>query len=167
VLSMDFYGVPSLNLIGIDPDYSVLEIAQAYAETYQLTHEVRWIQDSRPPESLGLSVDVIMHHGLGMLGQPEREALVSLRRLLRPGGVLIGGFLTPSPEIASSSPWVISVIDNHARETDRDVFDAISPKWMHFHTYDAMADILYECGFVDVEFFPDSACIMPTFVAVR
>ncbi len=171
VLTLDFSNIKEMRLIGIDLDFEALVYANQLAEDLKLDHEIEFYQyDAWKIDTIS-ECDIISSHGLNLYLDYESEIIElyeKLNRALKPGGLLISSFLTPSPNDSAESPWVMSEINEEDLRLQKLMIgDIARVKWRHYYTYDQVANQLKQAGFKSIEFIPDKAGMRPTIIAQK
>ena len=171
VLTLDFSKIDKIRLVGIDLDFEVLVYANQLAEERKLQSHLELLQHDAWKLEIDSKYDMISSHGLNLYLNDEEE-LISLYTkccaALKPGGLYISSFLTPSPFDSKESPWDMTKVNEEDLRYQRVIFsDVAKVKWRHFYNYDQVADQLTKAGFTAIEFVPDSANIRPVIVAKK
>ena len=158
-------------LIGIDADpisiQKAFENAEAHNRGDLCEFFIRdgWNLDQ--PESF----DIITSNGLNIYVKDE-EGVIDLYRsfytALKPKGILITSFLTPSPLKDPDSEWDLSQVNmEDAKEQKEALIDLIRVNWAHFYTSKQTINQLKEAGFSEVEIHWDRQKMFPTVVAYK
>lgn len=171
VLTLDFSKIEKMTLVGIDLDFEVLVYANKLAEEQKLQNYLELFQHDAWKLESESEYDMVSSHGLNLYINNEEE-LISLYTkyctALKPGGLYISSFLTPSPFDSADSPWDMTKVNEEDLRYQRVIFnDVTKVKWRNFCTYDQVADQLIKAGFTDIEFILDSASIRPVIVAKK
>lgn len=171
VLTLDFSNIKKMSLVGIDLDFEVLVYANQLAEERKLQNYLELLQYDAWKFEDESKYDMISSHGLNLYIDDEEE-LIALNakcyQALKPGGLYVSSFLTPSPFDSANSPWDMSKVNEEDFRYQRVIFEDVAKvKWRHFHTYDQVANQLTKAGFTSIEFVPDKACIRPVIVAKK
>ncbi|MBY0280812.1 MAG: class I SAM-dependent methyltransferase [Alphaproteobacteria bacterium] len=171
ILTLDFSKIENMRLVGIDLDFEVLIYANKLAEERKLQNHLELLQHDAWQFESQSEYDMVSSHGLNLYITNEEELLSLYTKCctaLKPGGLFIGSFLTPSPFDSENSPWDMTKVNEEDLRYQRVIFnDVAKVKWRHFYTYDQVADQLTKAGFADIEFIPDSANIRPVIVAQK
>ncbi len=169
---LEFPKDDAVRLDGYDLDDEALTAAQALAETYGLSAHCRfaradaWDVGTAMPEAY----DVCVSNGLNIYvpGREHRVALYrSLHAMLKPGGFLVISALTPPPGGTTASEWIMPAIDLAGLQLTQRIYGLIEPRWGTFCGTAEMRAQLEEAGFCRIAVRPDSANMMPTFIAHR
>lgn len=171
VLTLDFSNIQKMRLVGIDLDFESLVYANQLAEERKLQNYLELRQHDAWKFEEEARYDMISSHGLNLYIDDEEE-LISLftkcHAALKPGGLYISSFLTPSPFESKDSPWDMSKVNQEDLRYQRVIFEDVAKvKWRHFYTYEQTANQLTKAGFTSIELVPDSAQIRPVVVAQK
>ena len=173
LLTLDYSQVQDVRLVGIDIDSSSLEQAQALAEKKGLSDCVEllcgdaWDLSS---EYRG-GFDLLTSNGLTFYEMDDEKVTALYRQFydaLKPGGMLVTSFLTPSPKPGTETEWIMDVIDPDDLIEQTLVLREIIPARWQAHRTSTLTDLqLRQAGFVDIQFCYDEAHIFPTVVAIK
>jgi hypothetical protein len=171
ILTLDFSNIQKMRLVGIDLDFEVLVYANQLAEERKLQNYLELRQHDAWKFDDEAKYDVISSHGLNLYIDDEEELIALFTKChaaLKPGGLYVSSFLTPSPFDSKESPWDMSKVNQEDLRYQRVIFEEVAKvKWRHFYTYEQTANQLTKSGFNSIEFVPDSAQIRPVVVAKK
>lgn len=135
LITLDFSGIQSYTLIGVDIDDSALEVAKTLA--HQLDQpNVKFIKKNAWEYDGKESLDFINSIGLNVY-ESNRNRVIDLYRQfhksLKPGGVLFTGVLTYPPSHEKESCWNINLIPRFHYEMDKILIDDVLE--LHWKNY--------------------------------
>jgi hypothetical protein len=107
--------------------------------------------------------DVCVSNGLNIY-VPGRERRVALYRSVH---ALLKPALTPPPGGTTALEWIMPAIDLAGLQLTQRIYGLIEPRWSTFCATAEMRAQLEEAGFCRIAVRPDSANMMPTFIAHR
>lgn len=170
LLTLDFSGVKSYSLIGVDIDDDSLEAAKRLAfelgrSNVEFVKESAWEFDGKE------SLDFINSIGLNVY-ESDRQKVIGLysqfHKSLKPGGVLFTGVLTYPPGYEKESCWRMDLIPPFHYEMDKVLIDdVLELHWKNYRTFDEIKNDFYDAGFSDVTVVSDKYCIFPGIIAVK
>ncbi|WP_108650481.1 class I SAM-dependent methyltransferase [Dongshaea marina] len=165
LLSLDYSGSESVQLIAVDLDSSILQRVQENAKSHGFNGELELVKADAWDFTLDQPVDLITSNGLNIyVAEDDRvEALYrQFYRVLKPRGRLVASFLTP-PE-----SWDMDKIDPEALSLQKSVFaDLLGVNWQQYRSEQLTRQQLQHAGFSEIEFIYDEARMFPTVVASR
>jgi hypothetical protein len=168
-LTLDFSKIEKFRLVGIDLDFEALVYANRLAEEMNIQHHLEFLQHDAWKLEIESEYDLISSHGLNLYISDEEELIALYKKCfnaLKPGGLHMGSFLTPSPFDSPNSPWDMTKINQEDLRYQRVILEDVAKvKWRHFCTYEQVANQLTKAGFSSIEFVPDLANIRPVIVA--
>lgn len=171
LLTLDYKSYKKVNITGIDLDFESLTLSHALAVKNKLELETQFIQADAWSIEFKDKYHMVVSNGLNNY-VTNIDRLVSLygklREAIKPGGILITSFRTPSPEQNKHSPWNMDIINPEHLRLQKIVFDdIIQARWHSTQTVDEMADILERAGFNKLELIFDQAKLSPTVIAQK
>lgn len=171
LLYLNYEGISSIHLIGIDYDPETLSQASELAEQKNLSHFCSYLCSDAWQLPHQNEFDLISSNGLNIY-EPDDAKVTALYHTfytaLKPGGKLVTSYLTPPPLVDPNSPWKMDKIDLAAARLQKIIFaDILSAKFNCFRTENATKQQLLDAGFKDITFINDKAHIFPTVVAYK
>ncbi len=159
LLTLDYRGIESCRLTGIDIDQESLDIGKKRAP------HCEWIMADAWNLPMKDSYDLITSYGLNIY-EPDNSRVVSLYenfyRALKNEGALITSYLAPPSE------WNTENIVLKDAEMQRQLFiHVLEPKFQIFRTQNETEEQLTEAGFNSFQWIPDSQGIFPTVIAKK
>ncbi|WP_371357411.1 class I SAM-dependent methyltransferase [Hydrocoleum sp. CS-953] len=169
LLKLDFTGVDNFRLVGIDIDYESLELAKKLAQEYGLSEKVEFHQEDAWKLPFKDEFTLLTSNGLNIY-EPDDEKVTELYQqffqALKPGGILVTSFITPSPDLDPNSEWDMSQINSQDLLLSKIVFfDILDVKFTAFRSSSTTKLQLQTVGFDEIEFIWDNARIYPTVTA--
>ncbi len=168
LLSLDYTAVEHYTLVGIDLDQHSLDLAFDNSVRHD-PHHVSFIRKNAWHLECNNEYDLITSNGLNIY-EPDDQKVIGLYQqfyhALKPGGVLITSFLTPSPQASSESSWV----NYNAKDVlkQKAIFtDIIEVNWQVFRTEHQTHEQLEAAGFCVYDIIYDSQGMFPTVVAKK
>jgi SAM-dependent methyltransferase len=152
-------------------DYESIIASHELAARHSLESESQFIQADAWRLNFKDQFHIVVSNGLNnYVG--KRDDLVSMYKKLydavKPSGLLLTSFLTPSPDQDPKSTWDMEQIDADALRLQKIIFDEIvQVRWNNPQTLDQMASILEDAGFGQMELIFDKAKMYPTVVAQK
>jgi ubiquinone/menaquinone biosynthesis C-methylase UbiE len=172
LLGLDYTNVKNVKLIGIDLDQKALDLAEENKKKHHLSGvEVVFSKEDAWKLSATNEYDLITSSGLNIY-EPDIDQIIALYarfcKALKPGGILITSFVTPSPKISKDSPWKYYVESDLLMQ--QAVFgDLVNATWQTkqtiYMTAEQMKAHLIKAGFEVIEVIYDKQCMFPTIVA--
>lgn len=169
LLLLDYTGLDTVTLVGVDLDPAALDGASALAVERGLSERLTLRCADAWATGLSAEVDVLTSNGLNIY-EPDDSRVAALYRsyfgALKPGGTLVTSFLTPPPTTSSESPWEMAGIDEESLSLQTVIFGRlVEARWNSFRTHDQTRKQLLHAGFTDIQFIDDQARIFPTVIA--
>lgn len=168
LLELNLEGVENVKFVGIDIDQESLDGVAEKARGLGLD-DVSLIKADAWNHGCDSEFDILTSNGLNMFVH-DRGRRVSLYReffnALKPGGLLLTSFLTPSPALDSNSCWDMAQLDKDDLLRQKVLFaEILETKWQSYWTEEEMKLQLTEAGFDDFEVIYDKGRIFPTITA--
>jgi len=169
LLKLDFSEVKNFRLVGIDIDSESLELAKKLAEEYRLSEKVEFHQEDAWNMPFQKEFALLRSNGL-IVYEPDDHKVMELYRqffqALKPGGILVTSFMTPSPDLDPDSERDINQLNQDDMLLSTIIFtDILNTKLRGFRSSSKTKSQLQTVGFDDIEFIWDHARIYPTVVA--
>lgn len=169
LLKLDFTGVEKFRLAGIDIDSESLELAQKLAEEYGLSEKVEFYQEDAWNMPFQEEFTLLRSNGL-IVYEPDNDKVTELYRqffqVLKPGGILVTSFMTPSPDLDPNSERDMNQLNPDYMLLSKIIFtDILNTKLTGFRSSSTTKLQLQTVGFDEIEFIWDNARIYPTVVA--
>ncbi len=172
LLSLDFSKVNKVRLVGVDLDQDALDLASKNAKKHAISNaDVTFAKENAWDLSSSNKYDIITSNGLNIY-EPDEEKIVALYqqfyKALKPEGILITSFFTPSPKMSKDSPWKDYVADDVVMQ--QAIFgDVVQTVWQTkrsvYMTAPQMENCLQKAGFKVLEVIYDKQAMFPTIVA--
>lgn len=159
LLTLDYSGIQSYSLTGIDIDPESLELGKKRCP------ECDWIQADAWDLQMTNAFDLITSNGLNIY-EPDSDRVTELyksfHQALSPEGILVISFLTPPSE------WNTKNIVLKDAEMQRQLFiHVLEPGFQIFRGKQETKEQLVEAGFRNLEWISDSQGIFPTVIAKK
>jgi predicted O-methyltransferase YrrM len=169
LLSLDYYDAKGAQLVGIDLDSESIALAKANVRKYGKMPEISFIKRDAWQLEMHNAFHLITSNGLNFY-EPNDDKVVALYRqfhqALKPQGVLVTSFLTPSPALSPQSSWLN--YDPEAERKQRALFtDIVQGKWQAYRTEEQTRAQLEAVGFRVLEVIYDRQGMFPTMVAQK
>ena len=169
MLTLDYGTLKNFQLFGIDSDFESLSTAASWAIENNLSTVITLIQADTASLDVSKEYHVMVHQGWNVQekGQASLEEKFSCCfKALKPGGVFVTSFLTPSPDQSKGSTWNMDVIDPKMLRLQNILFSEIihAPEEVP-ETLETISETLKKVGFSDVEFIPDASGMVVTVLA--
>ncbi|MGK7918517.1 MAG: class I SAM-dependent methyltransferase [Trichodesmium sp.] len=169
LLKLDFTRVDNFHLVGIDIDSESLELAKKLAVEYGLSEQVEFHQEDAWNLPFEDEFTLLTSNGLNIY-EPDDEKVTELYRqffqALKPGGILVTSFITPSPDLAPNSEWDMNQLNLDDMLLAKIIFtDILNVKVTGFRSSSTTKLQLQTVGFDEIEFIWDNAKIFPTVIA--
>lgn len=171
LLTLDFSSTKNVELIGIDLDPKSIQLSKDLAEVNGLNKYAEYKCKDAWNLEIDNKIDVITSSGLNVY-ESNYERLIDLYKsfykALKNNGVLITSFLTPPPNICSSSPWEISDVPESTLALAKIIFgDILELNWQNFKSEQEVISDLKKAGFKNFQIKYDSRKIFPTIIAKK
>jgi len=168
---LDYSGISSFSLIGIDLDSNSLILAEQLAKQHFLEKHVELFQQDAWNFEFKSQIDLISSSGLNVYVS-DKQKLTQLYQkffsLLKVGGTLITSVLTYPPDSSNKSEWILDEIPSEDILMERILFqDILDCKWRNFCTSDEAYKDFYSAGFKKVQIIFDKFHIFPTVIAEK
>ncbi len=168
LMTLDYNNYKNIRLTGIDLDLDSLKLSQKNAQNYQIDN-VEFKQKNAWALDEENQFDLLLSNGLNIY-EGDEEKLIKLYQnfylALKPGGILITSFITPSPERTITSPW--KKVDMAAAKKQQIIFgDIIQANWQHPLLEPEVIKQIEAAGFSITEVIYDSQGIFPTIIAQK
>ncbi len=169
LLRLNYSEKKNISLVGIDLDEESLKLAQENAK--QLGNEKIATFEKASAWNLNKpnEFDIITSNGLNFY-EKDDEKVVQLYKefykALKPQGILITSFLTPSPALSSESSWK-NVNPKDAVKQKAIFIDIMDARWIAVRTEAQTRKQLEEAGFNIVDVIYDSQGVFPTIIAQK
>jgi hypothetical protein len=115
--------------------------------------------------------DLLTSNGLNIYEQDDRKVTQLYKTFytaLKPNGVLVTSFLTPSPWLDPTSPWEMNIINQSDLLRQKIIYSYIvQPKWQAYRTETKTIEQLKEAGFRDVQIIYDEYKMFPAVLALK
>ncbi|MDI9817810.1 MULTISPECIES: bifunctional 2-polyprenyl-6-hydroxyphenol methylase/3-demethylubiquinol 3-O-methyltransferase UbiG [unclassified Legionella] len=168
LLTLDYHGVSTISLTGIDLDSLSLTLAEENAHHHGIEF-VRFLKKDAWRLDITEQFDVIVSNGLNIY-EPDPARLVNLYRqyheALKNDGTLITSFVTPPPAVSPQSPWKNFNIED-TRKQQLIFTEIIQANWQSYQLEDEASRQLTAAGFEVESIVYDSQCMFPTIVAKK
>lgn len=166
LMSLDYSKVSGIKLVGIDIDQESLKLASRNAENYSC-EDVSFLKKDAWHLNIEEDYDIVVSNGLNIY-QPDSEKVILLYKefykSLKPGGLLITSFVTPSPQLSQESAW--KNFDPDDLRKQRALFgDIIGVAWQKYRTEAEAQQELEQAGFTIKEILYDRQGMFPTVIA--
>lgn len=171
LLYLDFAGIDTIELIGIDYDATIFEHAKNLATEKNLLPFSTFCQSDAWDLQVENEFDLISSNGLNIY-EPRQEKITALYqrfyRALKPGGKLVTSFITPPPGTSEHSEWNMQCIDPQDLLLEKILLvDILEAKWQCFSSTQQMKMLLESVGFKKIHVIPDKANIFPTITGIK
>ena len=168
LLSLDYSYIENYQLVGIDLDEESLVLAAENAIRYAVDG-VSFIQQNAWSLNTFDEYNVITSNGLNIY-EADDEKVVALYQnffnALKPNGVLITSFLTPSPQLSDESSWTNYSVQDVLKQ--KAIFsDILEVNWQVYRTEHQMHEQLEQVGFCVQDIIYDSQGMFPTVIAKK
>jgi hypothetical protein len=171
VLTLDYSSLNRVRLIAVDLDFEALIHANSLAEKMGLGCVTEYRQTDAFELGMDRDLDIAISHALNFYESDKEKISVLYKNLyhsLKPGGLLVTSFLTPSPEESDKSPWNMKIIDTESLRLSKIIFgDIIHARWSHSILLEDFSEQLTIIGFENIHCIYDERKLMPTLVAQR
>lgn len=171
LLQLDYSSISNFTIIGIDIDPDSLSLAQQLAEERGLSPNLYLCQQDAWQLPYNSEIDLITSCGLNIYVSDRQKTLNLYRQFfkaLRPGGILIIGFLTYPPGEGMTSEWHLDKISHEDLFLERVLYkDILDLQWRNFRTSDEFESELRAAGFSEVAFYYDTLHVFPAVVAKK
>ncbi|MEM7222223.1 MAG: class I SAM-dependent methyltransferase [Pseudomonadota bacterium] len=169
LLARDYGNAPGVRLVGIDIDQESLDLATRLAADYGLTGAASFRRSDAWALGSESAFDLIASNGLNIY-EPDEARVIALYRAffeaLKPGGVLVTGFLTPPPALDPSCEWDRTALDPEATRLQKIVFaDIIGAAFQCYRSSETSKAQLAAAGFDSLDLLWDRAKMFPTVIA--
>ena len=167
LLRLDYSGIKNISIVGIDLDEDSLTLAKENAKLLGNEKIASFIKSSAWNLNKPDEFDIITSNGLNFYEQDDEKVVklyTEFYKALKPTGILITSFLTPSPALSKASSWK-NVNPEDALKQKAIFFDIIDARFSAFRTEAQTRKQLEEAGFHIVEVIYDSQGVFPTIVA--
>lgn len=174
LLMLDYSNINKATLVGVDLDRDALDLARENAKKRSISNvDIMFAQEDAWDLSTNNKYDVITSNGLNIY-EPDEEKIVALYKqfynALKPEGVLITSFFTPSPKMSKDSPWRDYVEKDMLMQ--RAVFgDVVQAVWQTkrsvYMTAQQMESCLEKAGFEVLKVIYDKQAMFPAIVAKK
>lgn len=171
LLYLNYAGIDTIQLMGIDYDYDALKEAkilakkQGYAPFTNLIQKNAWDLDCEE------EFDLISSNGLNIYEQNEDKVVLlyhQFYKALKIGGKLVTSFLTLPPSLTTQCEWDMSRVNQEDLLLQKIIFvDIIDAKWQCYRSTEQTYEQLTSVGFDHIEFIYDDAKIFPTVIAMK
>jgi SAM-dependent methyltransferase len=166
---LNFDGIKNIRLVGIDLDPSSLIEAAKTALEKGLSDSCSFEQKDAWNLGKAEAFDVITSNGLNFY-EPNDQTVTDLYRqfyqALKPNGMLITSFMTPSPLLSSESSWKMQDLNLEDLRRQKTLFaHVLEAKFQVYRTESETREQLKAAGFSDVEVIYDSKGLFPTVIA--
>ena len=172
LLGLDYSNAENVKLVGIDLDQKALDLAEQNKQKHHLSNvEVVFAKEDAWKLSATNEYDLITSSGLNIY-EPDIDQIIALYaqfcKALKPGGILVTSFVTPSPKISKDSPWKDYVESDLLMQ--QAVFgDLVNATWQTkrtiYMTAEQMTLHLTKAGFEVIEVIYDKQSMFPTIIA--
>jgi SAM-dependent methyltransferase len=171
LLSLDYRGINTFKLVGIDLDQRSLALAEKLASDKGLANHVSFYQADAWEQLFPEQFTLLTSNGLNVY-EPDDKRVTSLYRQffqsLVPGGVLVTSSITPPPDLDSTSDWDFTHIDQEALRLQRILFsDILQFNFAGLRSASKTKNQLEEVGFENIETIWDDCRVFPTIVACK
>ncbi|HVE43769.1 MAG TPA: class I SAM-dependent methyltransferase [Gammaproteobacteria bacterium] len=171
LLYLDYQGISTIELVGIDYDVGALSEAKKLADEKKLSSFLTLEQGDAWHLGIENAFDLISSNGLNIY-EPDPEKVKGLfaefYAALKPGGKLVTSFLTPPPGMTEVCEWDMRKINQQHALFQQIIFaDIIQLKCRYFQSSREVASQLESIGYRDITFFYDEARLFPTVVAFK
>ncbi len=170
ILTLDYSGISSFKLIGIDIDEESLTLARNLANEKGIANAEFLEQDAWQLQ-FNEELDIITSSGLNVY-EPNPEKVLDLYRsffkALKPGGSLIISVITYPPGETKETDWDLTGIAEEDLLLDQILHkDILDIKWRNFRSSNELSKEFEQVGFSKVSVFFDKHRIFPTIVAQK
>ena len=171
LLYLDYSGIHTIRLVGIDLEASALAHAKILATTKNLSSFIHLEQEDAWKLKVQEKFDLISSNGLTIY-EPDDAKVTVLYKIfyeaLNPGGRLVTSFMTPPPLLRQNSEWLMSKINSDDLRIQKIIFsDILEVKFQCFRSSDTTYKQLQEAGFRKIDFIYDAAHLFPTVIASK
>lgn len=171
LLYLDYRGIDTIELIGIDLDPQALEQAQLFARERNLADHTKFILQDAWQLATERKFDLISCSGLTIY-VPEDEKVTALFRrfydALAADGVLVTSTLTPPLSSTGLCEWDMEKIDPEALLLQKIILaDILNVGFQCYRTTEQTTHQLAAAGFKNIKIIYDDARVMPTLVAKK
>lgn len=169
LLLLKYDHAKNVRLVGIDLDPDSLKLAKENAQHQGKAHMSSFKEEDAWSLSAQNEYDVITSNGLNFY-EPDDQKVVALYgqfyKALKPKGILITSFLTPSPALSVDSPW--KNFDAEDAKKQKALFvDIVQVRFQVFRTEAQTRQQLESVGFKILNVIYDKQGMFPTIVAQK
>lgn len=167
LLLLNLEGFSDISFDGIDLDEASLVLAQENAQKQGIESNCLFLKRNAWELEVDSKYDLITSSGLNVYEKDDAKVTELYRNFytaLRPGGILITSFFTPSPLLDPNSSWRNVNLDDMKKQ--KAIFgDILQARWQTSRTEAFTKHQLESVGFAVLEFLYDSQGIFPTVIA--
>lgn len=171
LLTLDYSAINKLRLIGVDLDFEAIMHANALADQKGLSTVTEYRQDDTNNVGMTNLCDVLITHNLqgdDKASHPQSAGYQSFYKALKPSGLLVTSFLTPSPSQDANSPWNRDIIPQGDLELSTLIWEDIAKvQWGPYNTIDDLSEQLTAAGFTNIQCIYDSQRMLPIVIAQK
>ncbi len=171
LLDLDYSGLHTFTLCGIDLDPETLVLAKDHAKTRGLLEHCQFFEKDAWDLQLHEKFDLIASNGLSIYEHNDQKVIDLYRQFynaLKPNGTLVTSFLTPPPAPGFKTEWLSTELNPQDALLQKIIFvDILDAKWQAYRSEATVRNQLLQAGFCNIEVFYDKAHIFPTVVAKK
>ncbi|MBI2742976.1 MAG: class I SAM-dependent methyltransferase [Chlamydiales bacterium] len=171
LLDLDYSGLDTFSLWGIDLDAETLDQAREHAAEQGLLIQSHFLEKDAWKLDLEEQFDLIASNGLAIYEHDDQKVVLLYKQFfdaLKPNGVLVTSFLTPPPAPGLTTAWLSAEVRPQDAILQKILFvDVLGVKWQAYRTEETVRNQLKQAGFCEIEILYDKAHIFPTVIAKK
>lgn len=168
LLTTNYHGITDLSFVGVDLDSTTLELAEKNAIKHRHQSITTFIKRNAWQLEVNNKYDIITSHALNFYQKNDNKVTDLYKvffKALKPGGILITSFITPSPISHPDSSWKNCSHEDILKQKAI-FYDIVQANWQT-RSEQKTREQLEKAGFKILDIIYDSKGIFPTVVAQK